>query len=103
MKKLNLFLLLWMLLITLGCKTIEYVEVPVTVYVEIDPEWDDVPTRGILEPKDGDISMSTHLMNRIVYYSELVELWESWGIQAYESIDQPLPESLKLVKNKPRE
>jgi len=103
MKKSKLFLLLWILLTTLGCKTIEYVDVPVNVYVEVDPEWEEPPVRAILGPKDEDMPMSTHLMNRIVYYSELVELWESWGIQAYESIDHPLPESLELVKTKPEE
>lgn len=100
MKILKLYFLLWMLTTILSCKsTPEYIEVPVDVFVTIDPEWDEPPAGEPLEPREDGISLSSHLLSRVSYYKTLVELWESWGIQAYEAVDLPLPESLILAKN----
>ena len=98
MKKLKLVCLLWMLIIILGCKTIEYVEVPVMVYVEVDPELDPPPVRNELLPREEGTSLSQHLMIRALYYQDLVKQWESWGIQVYEAVDLPLPLSLQSAK-----
>lgn len=94
MKTLKLFCLLWMLVTTLSCKTIEYVDRPVTVDVELT----DPPIREELLPREDGESLSKLLLRRVEYYSDLVAQWENWGILVYEAIDEPLPESLELAK-----
>lgn len=95
MKNLKLCLIVLMLLTIASCKTIEYIEVP----IEIKPEVEDPPEREELLPRDKDVELSNHLFNRMTYYSELVEEWESWAVGVYESLDLELPESLQSIKN----
>ena len=78
-----------------SCKTIEYIEVPVIIEVNFDPP----PERTVLEERAPNETLHKFFLNRVNYYSALVKEWESWGILVYESVDQPLPESLLLLKN----
>ena len=93
MKK--ILILLLMAIIISSCCTTEYVEVP----VEIKPEFEPVPERELLKGRQDDESVSQFLLGRVNYFKSLVELWESWGVSVYESVDEPLPESLLWLKN----
>lgn len=95
MKKVILFLFL--ITILSGCKTIEYIEVPVPIEVEIK---EISPERTELTQREDNETVTHFLLSRIAYYSDLVKEWESWGIYIYETLDKPLPDSLQLVKNK---
>jgi len=88
------------MIITLGCKTIEYVDRPVYIPVEVEIELEEPPVRTEMEPREEGVSISKHLLNSVAYYSDLVKVWESWGIHVYEAVDLPLPESLMSTKNK---
>lgn len=92
MKKI-LFLFLLAIIIS-SCSSIEYIEVP----IEIKPEFEPVPEREILTDREPDESLLRFLARRVAYYSDLVKLWESWGISAHESVDLPVPESLQSVQ-----
>jgi len=86
-------LFLFLILIALsGCKTIEYVEVPVVVKPNLEPP----PQREILDPIQENEDLYQFMLRRINYFSELVNEWESWGISVYESVDVPVPEGLLL-------
>jgi hypothetical protein len=93
MKRLRLFLILWMITIILSCKTIEHVEVP--VYVDKVIELDNPPRRSYLEPRRDEESLNEILVRRNIYYSDLVKQWESWGISVYETLGQDIPDSLR--------
>lgn len=90
MKTPLLLLVILSTLIILSCKTIEYVEVPVL----IKPEIRNPPLREELSQPE----TIQDLGNIILYYEIKVQEWESWGISVYESMDIPLPESLKKAK-----
>lgn len=92
-------LFLFLIVLLSGCVTVKYIEVPVPIEVELDES--QLPVREVLTPKEEDESMSQFLLRRVVYYSELVEIWESWGIYVYEVLDLPIPESLNsiVIKN----
>lgn len=81
-------------LIISGCCTREYIEVPVI----IKPSFDSVPERTLLEGRTPEQTLSQFLLSRVNYYRSLVEEWESWGISVYESVDEPVPESLLSIK-----
>jgi len=93
MKRLKLFLILWIITIILSCKTIEYVEKP--IYIEKEIQLDNPPKRGYLEPRRDEESLNEILIRRNVYYSDLVKQWESWGISVYDTLGQDIPESLR--------
>jgi len=88
-------LFLFLIIMISSCCTPKYIEVP----VEIKPEFEPVPEREILEQRGPDEELVKFLTKRINYFSELVKLWESWGISVYESVDLPLPESLQLLED----
>jgi len=92
------FLILPCLLIAItlsGCCSTKYIDVP----IEIKPEFESVPERELLKSKAESESIAQFLLGRIEYYSNLSELWESWAISVYESIDVILPESLQRIKD----
>lgn len=93
MKRILFLLLLTFMII--GCTTTEYVRVPVKIDVNFEPvpERDKAPERRPMQ------ILENYLSKLVLYYSSLVKEWESWGISVFESVDNPLPESLLLIKN----
>ncbi len=77
---------------TAACKTTEYIEVPVEYSQE---DFAAIPVRITQEqPKT-----VKDLGNMIIYYEDMVQEWESFGISVYETLEIPLPENLKAIKD----
>ncbi len=77
-----------------GCRTIEYVEIPVIIEYDLE----NPPEREIIPPIKEGQTLNQYLLEIVHRYDILVDSWGSWGILVYETLDIPLPESLKYLK-----
>jgi hypothetical protein len=74
-----------------GCRTTEYIEIPVQYEQE---DFNSVPEK-IEQEKPESVK---DLGDMIIYYEDLLQEWESWGISIYETLEIKLPDSLQSIK-----